>query len=260
MSNWKSPVNPTEAITGPHWWVIGLDVSAETLALPALIDSGLVGRRVFFIRLWWGPTRRENALFWDRPRVVCHRVYFSIRRKAGNAMNVFWLHLCTRFPDLNILHGEPRLVRHSMHLQRWAGCVAAGRNSKTRPTSSSSSSLLSLQVLEGPWALSWVIRESMGRTLTTSRRVESDLGADIRGIFISHRVFLKLFCKSQFPHKSVNLFFILVIIKDKLTDLCRIWFLQNAFKNTLSETRRLGAQARRRGRRCSSRRARIKFF
>ena len=27
------------------------------------------------------------------------------------------------------------------------------------------------------------------------------------------------FCKSQFLHKSVNLFFILVIVKDKLTDL-----------------------------------------
>ena len=36
--------------------------------------------------------------------------------------------------------------------------------------------------------------------------------------FISHKVFLKSFCKSQFPHNSVNLFFILVIVKDKLTD------------------------------------------
>ena len=31
-------------------------------------------------RLWRGPTRREDALFWDRPRVVYHRVYLSIRR------------------------------------------------------------------------------------------------------------------------------------------------------------------------------------
>ena len=36
---------------------------------------------------------------------------------------------------------------------------------------------------------------------------------------ISHKVFVKLFCKRQFPHKFVNLFFILVIVKDKLTDL-----------------------------------------
>ena len=35
---------------------------------------------------------------------------------------------------------------------------------------------------------------------------------------ISQKVFIK-FCKSQFLHKSVNLFFILVIVKDKLTDL-----------------------------------------
>ena len=32
-------------------------------------------------------------------------------------------------------------------------------------------------------------------------------------------VFLRSFCKSQFPHKAVNVFFILVIVKDKLTDL-----------------------------------------
>ena len=37
---------------------------------------------------------------------------------------------------------------------------------------------------------------------------------------MSHEVFMNSFCKSQFPHKSVNLFFILVTIKDKLTDLC----------------------------------------
>ena len=39
------------------------------------------------------------------------------------------------------------------------------------------------------------------------------------GDLISQKVF-KSFCKSQFPHKFVNLFFISVIIKDKLTDLC----------------------------------------
>ena len=37
--------------------------------------------------------------------------------------------------------------------------------------------------------------------------------------FISHKLFIKSFCKSQFLHKSVNLFLILVIIKDKFTDL-----------------------------------------
>ena len=33
-------------------------------------------------------------------------------------------------------------------------------------------------------------------------------------------VFMKLFCKSQFPHKSVHLFLISVIVKDELTALC----------------------------------------
>ena len=36
---------------------------------------------------------------------------------------------------------------------------------------------------------------------------------------ISQKVFITSLCKSQFPHKSVNLFFILVIVKDRLTDL-----------------------------------------
>ena len=38
-------------------------------------------------------------------------------------------------------------------------------------------------------------------------------------VFIPHIEFFQSFRKSQFPHKSVNLFFILVIVKDKLTDL-----------------------------------------
>ena len=35
---------------------------------------------------------------------------------------------------------------------------------------------------------------------------------------ISHEVFMKSFLGSQFPQKSVNIFFISVIVKDKLTD------------------------------------------
>ena len=38
--------------------------------------------------------------------------------------------------------------------------------------------------------------------------------------FISQKVSIKSFCKSQFLHKSVNVCFILVMINDKLTDLC----------------------------------------
>ena len=38
---------------------------------------------------------------------------------------------------------------------------------------------------------------------------------------ISQKVLVTTFCTSQFPQKSVNLFFMLVAIKDKLKDLCR---------------------------------------
>ena len=38
-------------------------------------------------------------------------------------------------------------------------------------------------------------------------------------MLISQRVFIKSFCKRQFPHKSGNLSFIITTIKNKLTDL-----------------------------------------
>jgi len=40
-----------------------------------------------------------------------------------------------------------------------------------------------------------------------------------RSVLIAHKVFLKSFCKSQFPQKSVNLFLMLVIVKNKSTNL-----------------------------------------
>ena len=43
---------------------------------------------------------------------------------------------------------------------------------------------------------------------------------------ISHKVF----CKYQFPHKSVNLLFMLVIVKYKLTDLRGVDFCKMTFK------------------------------
>ena len=46
--------------------------------------------------------------------------------------------------------------------------------------------------------------------------------------FISHRVFLKSFCKGQHPHQSVDTFFILAMMQDKLTDLWGNRLLQNA--------------------------------
>ena len=56
---------------------------------------------------------------------------------------------------------------------------------------------------------------------------------------ISPKVFIKSFCISQFSHKSVNLFFILVMIKEVLADLCwnRLW--QNGCINTFCEIKTL---------------------
>ena len=39
-------------------------------------------------------------------------------------------------------------------------------------------------------------------------------------IIISHKVILKSFCRSQHPHKSVNLSLTITNLKNKLTDLC----------------------------------------
>ena len=48
---------------------------------------------------------------------------------------------------------------------------------------------------------------------------------------------IKSLCKSQFPHRCVNLFFALVMIKDKLTDLWGNGLLQNDIINTFCEIR-----------------------
>ena len=45
------------------------------------------------------------------------------------------------------------------------------------------------------------------------------------------------FCKGQFPHKFVDVFFILVMKKDTLTDLCENWLLQNDFISAFCEIR-----------------------
>jgi len=55
--------------------------------------------------------------------------------------------------------------------------------------------------------------------MVETRSKDLKAGHETNASLISQKVFLKSFCKSQFPHKSVNLFFILVIVKDKLTDL-----------------------------------------
>ena len=50
-------------------------------------------------------------------------------------------------------------------------------------------------------------------------------------------MFITSFSKSQFPHKRVNLSFIITDMNNQLTDLCGNWLLQNDFENTLSEIR-----------------------
>jgi hypothetical protein len=47
---------------------------------------------------------------------------------------------------------------------------------------------------------------------------------------ISHKVFIQSFCKSQFPHKSANSFFSLVMVKDMLTDLWVVDFCKTTLK------------------------------
>ena len=54
---------------------------------------------------------------------------------------------------------------------------------------------------------------------------------------IPQKVFIQSFLTSQFPQKPVNLFFVLVIVKDKLTNLCGNGLLQDDFTNTFCEIR-----------------------
>ena len=58
------------------------------------------------------------------------------------------------------------------------------------------------------------IRQYEFRKFPTSRNVCNTFG--VRNL-IANKVLLKSFRKSQLPHKSVNLFIILVIVKDELT-------------------------------------------
>ena len=51
------------------------------------------------------------------------------------------------------------------------------------------------------------------------------------------KIFFKSFCKSQFPYKSVYLFFTLVIVKDQLRDEWGSWLLPNDFMNAFCEIR-----------------------
>ena len=49
----------------------------------------------------------------------------------------------------------------------------------------------------------------------------------VRCMTISQEVFIRFFHKSQFPYRSANVFFTLVMIKDKLSDSSGNGLLQN---------------------------------
>ena len=55
-----------------------------------------------------------------------------------------------------------------------------------------------------------------GREPTLGRFPRSTVPAKL----ISQNMFIGLFCESQFPHKFVNVSFIIAYIKNKLTDFC----------------------------------------
>ena len=76
---------------------------------------------------------------------------------------------------------------------------------------------------------------SCNRGIPVRSPARASVPLSIATTFISQKVSIKSFCESQSPHKSVNLFFTLVIIKNKLTNLCGNWLLQNDCKSTLCE-------------------------
>ena len=53
--------------------------------------------------------------------------------------------------------------------------------------------------------------------------------------FIAQFFFIKSVCKSEFPRKSNSLFFTILIMKDKSTDLCRNGLVKNDLINTCCE-------------------------
>ena len=78
--------------------------------------------------------------------------------------------------------------------------------------------------------------------LTTSDVYQGDYAFDLKvpTKVISQKLFTKSFCRSQFPHKSVNLSFIMANINNKLTDLCVNGLLQNDFLHSLWHEKAVG--------------------
>jgi len=64
----------------------------------------------------------------------------------------------------------------------------------------------------------WLYPRSLNLKAQTLSPESSTINLKVRCRFIAQIFFMKPFCKSQFQHKSFNLFFMKVITKDTLTD------------------------------------------
>ena len=109
----------------------------------------------------------------------------------------------------------------------------------------------------GVWGSGFVVWGAglRGRPLGAGARREDHIQQQ------EHRLACPLcsFCKSQFPHRSINLFFVLVIKNDTLTNLWGNRLLQNDFSTT-SSTRNTDLPARSAWRRLYEKRTELKPF
>jgi len=82
------------------------------------------------------------------------------------------------------------------------------------------------------------LRLTNGVTLRSSARAAGGVmrgAGSLPSTFVLQKVFIQSFCKGQFPHKFVNLSFIITNMENKLTDLWGNWLLQNDYINTSCE-------------------------
>ena len=67
----------------------------------------------------------------------------------------------------------------------------------------------------------FLVRRSLKSFKLLPPRPTAVLHADRRNdVFVTHKVFSKSLCRSQLPHRSINLSFTITNIENKLTDLC----------------------------------------
>ena len=81
----------------------------------------------------------------------------------------------------------------------------------------------------------YFLREKMGLMPAATPGTTSSRKSELEKSITSQKVFMKSFCKSQFPHNSVNLSLIITNIKNNLTDWCGNRLSKNDFRNTFCE-------------------------